>query len=147
MQCDYKTIILKNQNIRDMTQQEFEQRTGFITTPELYAEIETEYMESELDKDKFCKVWVKQGGIEEMSNRMRGQILTLRRELAEERRKRDAEREHADKELREALIGRRAYCDELMRIFNIKDNHTAIHELTSRLISEYKKSHGYGAAN
>lgn len=130
-----------------MTQQEFEQRTGFITTPELYAEIETEYMESELDKDKFCKVWVKQGGIEEMSNRMRGHILTLRRELAEERRKREAEREHADKELFDALIGRNAYCDELMRIFNIKDNHNAIHELTSRLISEYKKSHGYGAAN
>lgn len=83
-----------------MTQQEFEQRTGFITTPELYTEIEAEYMASELDKDKFCKVWIKQGGIEEMSNRMRGQILTLRRELAEERRKREAEREHADKELK-----------------------------------------------
>lgn len=130
-----------------MTQQEFEQRTGFITTPELYTEIENEYMESELDKDKFCKVWVKQGGIEEMSNRMRGQILTLRRELEEEHRKREGEREHANKELQEALIGRNAYCDELMRIFNIKDNYNAIHELTSRLISEYKKSHGYGTDN
>lgn len=130
-----------------MTQQEFEQRTGFITTPELYAEIETEYMESELDKDEFCKVWVKQGGIKEMSNRMRGQILTLRHELAEESRKREGERVHANKELFEALIGRNAYCDELIRIFNIKDNHTAIHELISRLISEYKKSHGYNAGN
>lgn len=130
-----------------MTQQEFEQRTGFIATPELYAEIETEYMESELDKDEFCKVWVKQGGIEEMSNRMRGQILTLRQELAEERRKREGERVHANKELLEALIGRRAYYEELIRIFNIKDNHSAIYELTSRLISEYKKSHGYDAGN
>lgn len=86
-----------------MTQQEFEQRTGFITTPELYAEIETEYMESELDKDEFCKVWVKQGGIKEMSNRMRGQILTLRHELAEESRKREGERVHANKELLKPL--------------------------------------------
>jgi len=121
-----------------MTQQEFEQRTGFITTPELYTEIEAEYMASELDKDKFCKVWIKQGGIEEMSNRMRGQILTLRRELAEERRKREAEREHADKELTSALTEANAYAKELTRIFNLEKDDKAMRAMLNKLIAEYK---------
>lgn len=121
-----------------MTQQEFEQRTGFITTPELYAEVEVEYMASELDKDKFCKVWIKQGGIEEMSNRMRGQILTLQRELAEERRKRDAEREHADKELIAALTQANSYAKELARIFNIKLGSNEMRVMLDKLIAEYK---------
>jgi len=138
LQCDYKTIIAKTKNNRDMTQQEFEQRTGFITTPELYTEIEAEYMASELDKDKFCKVWIKQGGIEEMSNRMRGQILTLRRELAEERRKREAEREHADKELTAALTEANAYAKELTRIFNLEKDDKAMRAMLNKLIAEYK---------
>lgn len=121
-----------------MTQQEFEQRTGFIATPELYAEIETEYMESELNKDEFCKVWVKQGGIEEMSNRMRGQILTLRQGLAEERRKRETEREHADKELIAALTQANAYAKELIRIFNLEKDDKAIRAMLNKLVSEYK---------
>lgn len=121
-----------------MTQQEFEQRTGFITTPELYAEVEAEYMASELDKDKFCKVWIKQGGIEEMSNRMRGQILTLRRELAEERRKREAEREHADKELIAALTQANAYAKELTRILNLEKDDKAMRAMLNKLITEYK---------
>lgn len=130
-----------------MTQQEFDQRTGFITTPELYAEIEAEYMASELDKDKFCKVWIKQGGIEEMSNRMRGQIFTLRQELAEEQRKRVAEREHADKELTAALTEANAYADELIRIFKLEHDDHAMRAMLNKLVSEYKKSHGYGADN
>jgi len=121
-----------------MTQQEFEQRTGFITTPELYAEIEAEYMASELDKDKFCKVWIKQGGIEEMSNRMRGQILTLRLELAEERRKRNAERDHADKEQIAALTQANSYAKELARIFNIKLGSNEMRVMLDKLIAEYK---------
>ena len=35
--------------------QEFEERTGFHPSMELYAEIEKAYMESDLDKDTFCK--------------------------------------------------------------------------------------------
>ena len=121
-----------------MTQQEFEQRTGFITTPDLYAEVEAEYMASELDKDKFCKAWVKQGGIEYLSDRMRGKILTLRRELAEEHRKREAEREHADKELIAALIQANAYAKELTRIFNLEKDDRTMRAMLNKLVSEYK---------
>lgn len=35
--------------------QEFEERTGFHPSMELYTEIEKAYMESDLDKDTFCK--------------------------------------------------------------------------------------------
>lgn len=124
-----------------MTQQEFEQRTGFVTTPEMYAEIENEYMSSELDKDKFCKVWVKQGGIEEMSTRMAAQIRNLRNELAEEQRKREAEREHAEKELLEALIKGNAYAQEICRIFNCDDK--AMRSLLNKLEQDYKTANGY----
>jgi hypothetical protein len=120
-----------------MTQQEFEQRTGFITTPEHYEEVEAKYMASELDKDMFCKVWVKQGGIEEMSDRMREQILTLRSELAEEHRKREAEREHADAALTQA----NAYAKELTRIFNLEKDYNAMRTMLNKLVSEYKLWH------
>lgn len=121
-----------------MTQQEFEQRTGFITTHEMYAEIETQYMESELDKDKFCKVWVKHGGIEEMSTRMAAQIRNLRRDFDNERLKRDKEREHANNELLEVIEMRNAYADELIRIFNLEDDHNAMYAFFKKLVSEYK---------
>lgn len=124
-----------------MTQQEFEQRTGFVTTPEMYAEIENEYMASELDKDKFCKVWVKQGGIEEMSTRMAAQIRNLRYELVEEQRKREAEREHAEKELLEALTKSNAYAREICRIFNCDDK--AMRLLLNKLEQDYKTANGY----
>ena len=35
--------------------QEFEERTGFHPSMELYTEIEKAYIESNLDKDAFCK--------------------------------------------------------------------------------------------
>lgn len=82
-----------------MTQQEFEQRTGFVMPASLYREVEEEYYNSELDKDKFCKVWVKQGGIEMYSQRMVAMIYKLTDKLQEEKEKRILEREHAKKEL------------------------------------------------
>ena len=124
-----------------MTQQEFEQRTGFVTTPEIYAEIENEYMASELDKDMFCKVWVKQGGIEEISTRMATQIRNLRNELAEEQHKREAERKHASDELLEAVIKSNAFANELCRIFNCDDK--AMRSMLNKLIQDYKTAKGY----
>ena len=82
-----------------MTQHEFEQRTGFVMPASLYREVEEEYYNSELDKDMFCKVWVKQGGIEMYSQRMVAMIYKLTDKLQDEKEKRIIEREHADREL------------------------------------------------
>ncbi len=40
-----------------MLMQEFESRTGFYPSQDLYSFIEKAYMESNLDKDAFCKVY------------------------------------------------------------------------------------------
>ena len=40
-----------------MTQQEFIERTGLNVNAETYASIETVYMNTDLDKDAFCKAW------------------------------------------------------------------------------------------
>lgn len=42
-----------------MTQQEFTQRVGVSVYSTEYAAIELVYMNSDLDKDEFCKLWVK----------------------------------------------------------------------------------------
>lgn len=41
-----------------MTQKEFEERTGLKIKAGDYSEIEEMYMNTELDKDKFCELWV-----------------------------------------------------------------------------------------
>lgn len=40
-----------------MLKQEFEKRTGFFPSEEMYAEIEKTYMDMEEDKDDFCKMY------------------------------------------------------------------------------------------
>lgn len=40
-----------------MTQKEFEERIGMTVTAEDYTEIEQRYMNTDLDKDLFCKLW------------------------------------------------------------------------------------------
>ena len=42
-----------------MTQKEFEERTGLKLTADNYIEVETCYMNTDLDKDAFCKLWMK----------------------------------------------------------------------------------------
>lgn len=41
-----------------MTQKEFEERTGLKIKDGDYAEIEEMYMNTDLDKDLFCKLWI-----------------------------------------------------------------------------------------
>ena len=41
-----------------MTQKEFEERTGLKMTADSYTEVEQCYMNTELDKDAFCKLWL-----------------------------------------------------------------------------------------
>lgn len=42
-----------------MRQFEFEERVGMTVSPKEYDAIETVYLCSDLDKDEFCKMWVK----------------------------------------------------------------------------------------
>lgn len=42
-----------------MTQQEFTQRVGMQVSADEYGAIEQVYMASDVDKDEFCKLWVK----------------------------------------------------------------------------------------
>jgi predicted nucleic acid-binding Zn-ribbon protein len=51
---------------------EFIERTGFKPTEHYYhAEIEREYEASDMDKDKWCKLWLKNGGIQKAYDAMR----------------------------------------------------------------------------
>lgn len=40
-----------------MTPKEFTDRTGYLPTEEEYKQIENMYMNTDLDKDEFCKAW------------------------------------------------------------------------------------------
>lgn len=48
-----------------MTQKEFEERTGVSVSPSCYhGLIEPEYMNSDLDKDEWCKQWKRKKGLQ-----------------------------------------------------------------------------------
>lgn len=46
-----------------MTQQEFNERTGLNANAETYESIEKVYMNTDLDKDTFCKAWESNRGL------------------------------------------------------------------------------------
>lgn len=48
----------KHKIIADMLQQEFEERTGLKLKADDYREVEEIYMNTDLDKDLFCKLWI-----------------------------------------------------------------------------------------
>lgn len=64
-----------------MTQQEFTQRTGFYPTADQFNAINELYMESDKDKDAFCKEWKHNGGVEEYSKATALEIANLRGEI------------------------------------------------------------------
>ena len=64
-----------------MTQKEFEERTGLKMTADSYTEVEQCYMNTELDKDAFCKLWMENPvALKEIERK-----TVLVRELFEER--------------------------------------------------------------
>lgn len=83
-----------------MMRSEFIERTKFEPTAEEYAEIENEYMGTELDKDAFCKMWKKQGGAERLMRLRARRIEELEAEVSkkdklfEDRTAADAKRYH-----------------------------------------------------
>lgn len=64
-----------------MTQKEFEERTGLKLSADSYTEVEECYMNTELDKDAFCKLWIENpSALKEIERK-----TVLVRELYEER--------------------------------------------------------------
>lgn len=64
-----------------MMRSEFIERTGFELTAAEYEQIEQEYMGTDIDKDQFCKQWVKQGGIQRISRQRVRRIEELEAEV------------------------------------------------------------------
>ena len=60
-----------------MMRSEFIERTGFEPTFNEYQEIESQYMESDMDKDAWCKKWKRDGGIVKYANSRRQYIDEL----------------------------------------------------------------------
>lgn len=58
---------------------EFEKLTGLEVTTAEYAKIEAEYMESPDDKAKFCKMWLKKGGLQRLHNARLEEIEHLKK--------------------------------------------------------------------
>ena len=81
--------------------QEFESRTGFYPSQDLYRFIEEAYTESNLDKDAFCKVYKEnEGGIaEKIQGKVDMASFKAGREHAAEITRRDIEIERLKKEL------------------------------------------------
>lgn len=62
---------------------EFIARTKFEPTAEEYREIEEQYYQFEGDKDKFCRSWVRHGGIQRLSRERVRKIEALQKQLEE----------------------------------------------------------------
>lgn len=60
-----------------MIQSEFETRVGMRVTPEEYSHIEVVYMNSDVDKDEFCRMWARM-------NQSRIKVAKERAKAAEE---------------------------------------------------------------
>ncbi len=123
-------------NLSNMLQSEFTMRTQIWCTTEQFEELHKMYMSSPLDKDAWCKQYKRKHELD-ITKAMVDEITSLKQELAAERSKREQEREHANKELLEALHKANAYAEELIRIYDIKGNDKAIHALFAKLQEKY----------
>lgn len=72
-----------------MMKSEFIERTGFEPTAEEYKQIEQEYMGTDIDKDRFCKQWIKQGGIQRISRQRVRRIEELEAEVRQRTKEHD----------------------------------------------------------
>lgn len=64
-----------------MMRSEFIERTKFEPTCDEYYEIEQEYMGCDVDKDQFCKQWLKAGGVQRLSRMRARRIEELEHDL------------------------------------------------------------------
>jgi hypothetical protein len=66
-----------------MMKKEFEKRIGLIITSGEYAEVETAYMglPDSVDKDKFVKIWLREGGIQDLFDKRLIKMKSLKEAL------------------------------------------------------------------
>ncbi len=89
-----------------MTQKEFEERTGLKLSADGYTEVEECYMNTDLDKDAFCKLWMDQAekwsasDLREKAIAMIGEKEYLRRKIAKGYNLWDADKKLLDEILR-----------------------------------------------
>jgi hypothetical protein len=62
-----------------MMKEEFEKRIGLVITSEEYADIEAAYMglPESVDKDKFVKIWLREGGIQDLFDKRMLRVRNL----------------------------------------------------------------------
>ena len=63
-----------------MMKKEFEMRIGLVITAEEYAEIEAAYMglPDKVDKEKFVKIWLREGGIQDVFDKRLLKVKNLK---------------------------------------------------------------------
>lgn len=110
-----------------MMKSEFIERVKFEPTAEEYVEIENEYMGCDIDKDEFCKMWKKNGGIERLMRLRARKIEELQAEIVSKDRLFD-ERTNADAiRYRELSDKSRAESQKLREIIeNLKSEKEAL---------------------
>jgi hypothetical protein len=66
-----------------MTKQEFEKRIGLVIRSGEYAEIEAAYMglPESVDKDKFSKIWLQNGGIQDLFDKRLAMLRSRQEEI------------------------------------------------------------------
>jgi phage shock protein A len=66
-----------------MMKKEFEKRIGLVITSGEYGEIEAAYMglPGSVDKDKFVKIWLREGGIQDLFDKRLLKVKSLKEAL------------------------------------------------------------------
>lgn len=123
-----------------MLQVEFTQRTNLYVTPAIFEEIHKQYMESDLDKDAWCKQY-KRKHEEEVTRLMAERIAELEQALVSMLKRAEIAASAAQKELINSLNKQNAYAEELIRIYDIEGDHKAMHKLFSKLNERYIEKH------
>ena len=108
-----------------MMKSEFTERTGFEPTEAEYREIEAEYMGCDIDKDEFCKIWKKQGGIQRLMRLRARRIEELKAELVKE--KNDYDRMDAQ------------YCEKINRLNDEKNSELDILKHDNEVLKSNQK--------
>lgn len=83
---------------------EFEKLTGLEVTTAEYEKIEAEYMESPDDKAKFCKMWLKKGGLQRLHNARLEEIEHLKKTIEDLEHKLDEEQDWQISHMRKSMF-------------------------------------------
>ena len=119
-----------------MLQSEFTQRVGVHVTEDIFGLIHEQYMQSDLNKDEFCKQWKKQH-LEGCTASMVQTIRMLELQLVETEKRLAKEREYASNQLTAAYKTANSYAKELVRIYDIEGDEEATRVLFKKIRERY----------